>query len=67
MRLKPAKVLVLEGSHVFMNREVTKNLSSLINLRVFIDSDSDVRLSRRVFQDTQEGKKDLNESVSNYL
>jgi uridine kinase len=36
-------------------------------VKVFIDSDSDVRLSRRVFQDTQENKKDLNESVANYL
>ena len=51
--LKPAKLLVLEGTHIFMSPEVTQNLSTLINLKVFIDSDSDVRLSRRVYQDTQ--------------
>lgn len=45
--------MVIEGSHIFMNPEITKNLSTLINLKVFIDSDSDVRLSRRVYQDTQ--------------
>ena len=67
VRLKPAKLLVLEGNHIFMSSEATSNVSSFINLRVFIDSDSDVRLSRRVFQDTQESKKDLNESISNYL
>lgn len=52
-KLKPAKLLVIEGMHIFMNAQVTKNVSSLINLKVFIDSDSDVRLSRRVYQDTQ--------------
>jgi len=36
-----------------MSNEVTHKLSSLFNLKVFIDSDSDVRLSRRVYQDTQ--------------
>lgn len=45
--------MVIEGSHIFMSPEITKNLSTLINLKVFIDSDSDVRLSRRVYQDTQ--------------
>jgi len=50
-----------------MSPEATKNISSLLNLRVFIDSDSDVRLSRRIFQDTQYLKKALNDSVSNYL
>jgi uridine kinase len=67
MKLKTAKLLILEGSHIFMSSEVTKNLSSLINLRVFIDSDSDIRLSRRVFQDTNENKRDLNWSINNYL
>jgi len=67
VHLKPAKLIVIEGSHLFMSAEVTKNVSSLINLRVFIDSDSDVRLSRRVYQDTELNKKNLSESVANYL
>ena len=50
-----------------MNPEITSNLSTLINLKVFIDSDSDVRLSRRVYQDTQERNMDLNSSVTKYL
>lgn len=67
VRLKPAKLLVIEGSHIFMSADVTKNLSSLINLKVFIDSDSDVRLSRRVYQDTQDNGMELGKSVANYL
>ena len=50
-----------------MNPEITRNLSTLVNLKVFIDSDSDVRLSRRVYQDTQERNMDLNSSVAKYL
>lgn len=65
--VKPAKLLIIEGSHIFMSNEVTKNLSSLINLKVFIDSDSDVRLSRRVYQDTIDNKRDLGWSINNYL
>jgi uridine kinase len=67
VHLKPAKLIVIEGSHLFMSAEDTKNVSSLINLRVFIDSDSDVRLSRRVYQDTELSKKSLAESVATYL
>lgn len=67
IKLRPAKLMVIAGSHIFMNPEITKNLSTLINLRVFIDSDSDVRLSRRVFQDTQDKHMDLNASVANYM
>ena len=66
-KIKPAKLLVISGSHIFMNAETTENLSTLINLKVFIDSDSDVRLSRRIYQDTQEKNMELNRSVSNYL
>ena len=67
LKLNPAKLLVLEGSHIFMSAAVTQNISKMINLKIFIDSDSDVRLSRRVFQDTQEMKKDSIWSVNNYL
>ncbi len=59
--------MVIEGSHIFMSAEETHHISLLINVKVFIDSDSDVRLSRRVFQDTQDNKKVLNESGPNYL
>lgn len=38
-----------------------------LDCKVFIDSDSDVRLSRRIFKDTQDDGVDLNESINNYL
>jgi uridine kinase len=38
-----------------------------MNLRVFIDSDSDVRLSRRIYKDTVENGKMLDMSILEYL
>lgn len=42
-------------------------ISQYLDCKVFIDSDSDVRLSRRIYKDTQDDNIDLNESISNYL
>jgi uridine kinase len=38
-----------------------------MNIKIFIDSDSDVRLSRRVYKDTQDNKMDLDLSIRLYL
>jgi uridine kinase len=38
-----------------------------MNLRVFIDSDSDVRCSRRIYKDTVENFKHLDVSILEYL
>lgn len=38
-----------------------------MDCKVFIDSDSDVRLSRRIYKDTQDDGIDLNDSINNYL
>jgi uridine kinase len=38
-----------------------------MNLRVFIDSDSDTRLSRRIYKDTVEGCVLLDASILKYL
>lgn len=38
-----------------------------MDCKVFIDSDSDVRLSRRIFKDTQDDQIPLNDSIDNYL
>lgn len=62
--LKPARLVIIEGSHIFMeNHPIYKYIDS----KIFIDSDSDVRLSRRIYKDTQDDGMDLNESISNYL
>lgn len=42
-------------------------ISQYMDCKVFIDSDSDIRLSRRIYKDTQDDNIDLNDSIDNYL
>lgn len=62
--LKPSKLLVIEGNHVFMQ---SYPIWLYMDCKIFIDSDSDVRLSRRIYKDTQDNGIDLNDSIKNYL
>lgn len=62
--LKPAKLVIIEGSHIYID---SQPIHSYIDSKIFIDSDSDVRLSRRIYKDTQDDGMDLNDSIMNYL
>ena len=42
--VRPSKVVVVEGILIFENRELT----DLFDIKVFIDTDSDVRIIRRI-------------------
>ncbi len=42
-------------------------IQQYMDCKVFVDSDSDVRLSRRIYKDTQDDGLDLNVSIDNYL
>jgi uridine kinase len=44
--IKPAPVVIIEGHLIFCNEELMKKM----DLKVFIDTDDDVRLSRRVLK-----------------
>ncbi len=49
LKLKPTKILIVEGLHIF---HVTK-VADLIDLKIFVDVDSDIRLARRLIRDVQ--------------
>ena len=44
--IKPSKVIIIEGHLIFCNEELMKKM----DLKVFVDTDDDVRLSRRVLK-----------------
>lgn len=44
--IKPSKVIIIEGHLIFCNDELMKKM----DLKVFVDTDDDVRLSRRVLK-----------------
>lgn len=59
----PAKVVVAEGILIFENQE----LRDLCDIKVFIDTDADVRILRRILRDVRERGRTLDSVVSQYL
>ncbi|MCB6477375.1 uridine kinase [Emergencia timonensis] len=59
----PAKVIVVEGILIFENKE----LLDLFDIKVFIDTDADVRIIRRIMRDVQERGRTLQSVVNQYL
>jgi uridine kinase len=50
-KVTPTNLVILEGHLIFTNQE----LMNLLDLKVFIDTDDDVRLSRRVLKHSKKG------------
>ena len=61
--VKPAKVIVVEGILIFENKE----LLDLFDIKVFIDTDADVRIIRRILRDVNERGRTLDSVVNQYL
>lgn len=60
--VEPKEVLIVEGILVLTNKELLKEL----DLKVFVHTDSDERLIRRIRRDTQERGRDLEEVLHRY-
>lgn len=63
VEVKPTKVVIVEGILIFENKE----LSDLMDIKVFVDTDGDVRIIRRLLRDVQERGRDLESVVNQYL
>lgn len=61
--VKSAKVIILEGILIFENKE----LLNMMSMKVFVDTDADVRLIRRLLRDVQERGRALDNVVNQYL
>jgi uridine kinase len=61
--VNPAKVIVVEGILIFENQE----LLDLFDIKVFVDTDADVRIIRRILRDVQERGRTLESVVTQYL
>ncbi|MBP7173235.1 MAG: uridine kinase [Cloacibacterium sp.] len=60
--VEPREVLLVEGILVLTNKELLKEF----DLKVFVHTDSDERLIRRIKRDTQERGRDLDEVLHRY-
>lgn len=63
VEVKPTKVIIVEGILIFENKE----LSDLMDIKVFVDTDGDVRIIRRLLRDVQERGRDLDSVINQYL
>ncbi len=60
--IKPERVIIVEGILIFENKE----LRDLMDIRIFVDTDADVRLCRRILRDVEERGRSLESVLSQY-
>lgn len=61
--VKPARVVIVEGILIFENKE----LCELMDIKVFVDADADVRILRRIVRDVRDRGRSLESVVNQYL
>ena len=62
-RIYPNKVILLEGILIFENPELCANM----DIKIFVDTDADVRLLRRILRDGRDRARSLESVVNQYL
>ena len=61
--IESCPIIFLYGIFTFYD----KKIRNLIDLKIFIDTDSDLRLSKRIYKEMTKGNKDLKNILSRYL
>ena len=62
IRIEPRKVIIVEGILIFED----KPLLDLMDIRIFVDTDSDVRLCRRIKRDVNKRGRSLESVLQQY-
>ena len=63
IEVKPTRVVIVEGILIFEN----KPLRDLMDIKIFVDTDADVRILRRILRDVKERERTLDSVVDQYL
>ena len=63
VEVKPTKVIIVEGILIFENQA----LRDLMDIKIFVDTDADVRILRRIMRDVKERGRSLDSVVKQYL
>ncbi len=58
----PKKVIIVEGILIFENKE----LRDMMDIKIFVDTDADVRLIRRLIRDMNERGRSLDSVITQY-
>ena len=63
VEVRPTRVVIVEGILIFEN----KALRDLMDIKIFVDTDADVRILRRILRDVKERDRSLDSVISQYL
>ncbi len=63
LKIEPKNVILIEGILIFTNEQ----LRNLMDVKIFVDTDADVRILRRVIRDVKKRGRTLDSVVSQYL
>ena len=63
LEVQPTKVVLVEGILIFQNRA----LRDLLDIKIFVETDADVRILRRALRDVEERGRSLESVVNQYL
>ncbi|WNQ11271.1 uridine kinase [Paenibacillus aurantius] len=61
--LKPNNIVIIEGLHVLSD----ENLREMLDIKVFVDTDPDVRILRRVLRDIEERGRSIQSIHDQYI
>ena len=61
--IHPNKVMIVEGILIFECKELT----DLLDIKIYVDTDADVRILRRILRDVEERGRSLNSVINQYL
>ena len=62
IRIEPRKVIIVEGIMIFENEA----LRNLMDIRIFVDTDADIRLCRRIKRDVNKRGRSLESVLTQY-
>ena len=63
VEIKPTRVIIVEGILIFTSRE----LRDLLDIKVYVDADADVRILRRLSRDITERGRTIESVINQYL
>ena len=61
--IKPARVIIVEGILIFQCRELCREM----DIKIYVDTDADVRILRRIVRDVRDRGRSLESVVNQYL
>lgn len=59
----PSRVIIVEGILIFQNKE----LCDQMDIKIFVDTDADVRILRRIIRDVRDRGRNLESVINQYL